>query len=878
MDTSIPRPRLARAFSLAAVIALLAMLLPSATGVALTAKTLASDPTSTPTVSALSSSYGSVLGGTTVTITGSYLSDTVSVWFGSTAATNVTVNSDTSVTAVSPPGTLNDTVDVTVITPSGTSATSSADQFTYIGFPSITFDAPNSGPFTGGTTVTLSGVNLIDVTAVMWGATPATSFTVNSSTSITAVSPPGTVNSVVPITVTTPAGTSLGVPQNYFYYVTNPPTTSTSASAASATYGAASVALSATVTPSSGVVNAGAVTFTIKNGSTTIGTVTSGTVTENAAVATFPLTGSINAGMYTIDAAYSGASGFGSSDNSQQPPPNLTIGQAPLVIAASSGSMTYGGTVPTITPGYSGFVLGGTEASLTTEPTCSTLATGASAVGAYASSCADAIDPNYSISYMAGTVTVNAAATTTVVISSLNPSTSGQSVTLTAAVTSTAPGSGVPTGTVTFNDGSATLGSGTLLAGTATYTTTSLANGSHSITAVYNSDGNYATSTSNIVTLVVNGATTLTVTGVTPGSVGRGATNFPITVSGTGFASGAKVTISGTGIAVNSTTFISSTSLKANITVSSSTSATSRNVTVTVGSTSATCTDCLGVNSAPAILGVSQGSMGQGARNQNVSIYGLNFESGTWTPSSVLFSNAGITVNSVTRNNVFVLTANISISPSGTLGAGNVTVINPDGGRATDSGAFTVTAALTVTSVSPASRGQGAIGQNIVITGTNFESGSWPTSSVALSGTGITVNSIQRTNSTHLAVNISISATASLGASSVTVTNPDDGVGSKANAFTVTARPTITSLSQTSGHRGSSNLSITVTGTGFVSGATVAFSGSGITVKSVTFSSSTKLTVVISLSSTAATGARNVTVTNPDAGTYTLPGGFTVLA
>jgi hypothetical protein len=63
-----------------------------------------------------------------------------------------------------------------------------------------------------------------------------------------------------------------------------------------------------------------------------------------------------------------------------------------------------------------------------------------------------------------------------------------------------------------------------------------------------------------------------------------------------------------------------------------------------------------------------------------------------------------------------------------------------------------------------------------------------------------------------------------------------------------------------------------------VSGATVAFSGSGITVKSVTFSSSTKLTVVISLSSTAATGARNVTVTNPDAGTYTLPGGFTVLA
>ena len=53
----------------------------------------------------------------------------------------------------------------------------------------------------------------------------------------------------------------------------------------------------------------------------------------------------------------------------------LTVTKATLVISASSGSMTYGGTVPAITPGYSGFVNGDTAASLTTQPVCTTAAT-----------------------------------------------------------------------------------------------------------------------------------------------------------------------------------------------------------------------------------------------------------------------------------------------------------------------------------------------------------------------------------------------------------------------------------------------------------------------------------------------------------------------
>ncbi len=95
--------------------------------------------------------------------------------------------------------------------------------------------------------------------------------------------------------------------------------------------------------------------------------------------------------------------------------------------------------------------------------------------------------------------TVNQDATSTSVTSSLNPSTVGQQVTFTATVTASKPGSGAPTGTVTFMDGSTLLGSGMLNDGVATYSTSSLSVGTHSITAVYSGDDNFKTSTSGVL-------------------------------------------------------------------------------------------------------------------------------------------------------------------------------------------------------------------------------------------------------------------------------------------------------------------------------------------------------------------------------------------
>ena len=85
---------------------------------------------------------------------------------------------------------------------------------------------------------------------------------------------------------------------------------------------------------------------------------------------------------------------------------------------------------------------------------------------------------------------VNLNSTTTTLISSVNPSASGQSVTFTATVADVAPGVGTPTGTVTFKDGATTIGTGTLSAGVTTFTTSTLAIGTHSITAVYGGDTN----------------------------------------------------------------------------------------------------------------------------------------------------------------------------------------------------------------------------------------------------------------------------------------------------------------------------------------------------------------------------------------------------
>ena len=115
-------------------------------------------------------------------------------------------------------------------------------------------------------------------------------------------------------------------------------------------------------------------------------------------------------------------------------------------------------------------------------------------------------DSNFAASTSAAlTETVSQAGTTTGLAASPNPASFGQAVTLTVTVTVGAPGAGTPTGTVTFLDGATALGTATLNGGaTAIFSTSSLAAGSHSVTASYSGDTNFTGSvTSSAITVTV---------------------------------------------------------------------------------------------------------------------------------------------------------------------------------------------------------------------------------------------------------------------------------------------------------------------------------------------------------------------------------------
>src|SRR5262249_55032883 len=149
-----------------------------------------------------------------------------------------------------------------------------------------------------------------------------------------------------------------------------------------------------------------------------------------------------------------------------------------------------------------------------------------------------------------------------------------------------------------------------------------------------------------------------------------------------------------------------------------------------------------------------------------------------------------------------------------------------DGGNGALTNGFTVTSAVAppnVTLLWPFTMGQGATNQTFSLTGSNFQNGI----NVAFSGTGVNINWIARQTSQQVWINVDIDGTAPLGPRDATITNPDGGSVTLSAPFSVTARPTITSISPNSKGRGTSASNITITGTNFVNGATVAFSGNG---------------------------------------------------
>ncbi|MBR1206216.1 Ig-like domain repeat protein [Bradyrhizobium sp. AUGA SZCCT0051] len=254
-----------------------------------------------PAVASISPTSGPAAGGTTVIISGGSFSTATAVRFGAVNATSFVVNSSERITAVAPAGT--GTVDVSVTNPSGTSSSSPVDKFTYTASaPTVTSISPAAGPTSGGTTVIITGTAFTAATAVTFGATPATGFTVNSSTQITATSPAGT--GTVDITVTTAVGTSATSAADRFTFAAATTTQTALISSQNPSSFGQSVTFTANVTASAGTPT-GTVTFS-DNGSP-IGTVTLAAGTASVAISTLKI------GSHTITASYAGSGAFNAS-------------------------------------------------------------------------------------------------------------------------------------------------------------------------------------------------------------------------------------------------------------------------------------------------------------------------------------------------------------------------------------------------------------------------------------------------------------------------------------------------------------------------------------------------------------------------------------
>jgi FtsP/CotA-like multicopper oxidase with cupredoxin domain len=286
--------------------------------------------------------------------------------------------------------------------------------------------------------------------------------------------------------------------------VTLRPTTVVVASSRNPSTPAASVTLTATVAPVTGAgTPAGVVQFTITNGASP-NTVTSANLVNGVASYT---TSSLSTMAHTVTATYNGSSSFQGSTSSaftqtvSKVSSTLTLSSAtnPAVWGQTGGVKATLNT--TLATGNVIFTVDGTaQAGIALVSGVATLNYSSLSVGTHSISASYAGDSSYNASSSASNLSqvINKASTTVSLSSSKNPAARGTVLTFTATVRVTAPGGGTAVGTVQFKVGTTNLGAAVTVngAGVATVTSSTLAVGANSITAVYSGNTNYNTSTS----------------------------------------------------------------------------------------------------------------------------------------------------------------------------------------------------------------------------------------------------------------------------------------------------------------------------------------------------------------------------------------------
>ena len=242
--------------------------------------------------------------------------------------------------------------------------------------------------------------------------------------------------------------------------------------------------------------------------------------------------------------------------------------------------------------------------------------------------------------------------------------------------------------------------------------------------------------------------------------------------------------------------------------------------------------------------------------------------------SRVSISGGGLTLSATTQVDPSHLSVRVTAGGAAALTARIVRVTPPTGPPVNCSACFTVTPKPTITRLTPAVVLAGTQGAVLQLTGTNFETGA----TVAMTGSGVAIDSVSGSGSS-LTVVVSIDSSAGSGLRRVKVTNPDGGTVMSSGLFRVTPLPSVGSISPRSLGPGAT-APLTIRGTGFTfpfTGGTVSL-GVGVTVQVASNGTGSLIPAVISVSSTATRGPRDVVVTNPDGGSTTCHGCFLVTA
>ena len=484
-----------------------------------------------PTVTGVSPAIGPTVGGASVVISGTNLLNALHVYFGAVPAV-ITQDTDTQITATSTTGASFTRVDITVVTAGGTSATSPLDQFTFVTEPTVQSLSATQGPIAGGTTVTITGTDLAGGnTVVNFGTNPGAILS-NTGTQIIVTSPAASTAGPVDVTVVTAGGpTPINRPADQFTY-TQFSATVTVASSLNASVFGQPVTFSATITPlAQGLPAPNGTANLVIDGSV----VQSAVPVSNGQVAFAPMSSLAVTPTtpYSVQVVYNGDINYANASNILLGGQGVDQADAPTILTPSAnpallgksitltavvqfGAQGPGSLLGTVTFLDGTAVLGMAAVQDSNGTFAATLTTSALVQGRQTLSATYNGNDDFSVSSSATLVEIVDNSQISLV-SSADPAQGSKAVTITATVSATVAGAGTPTGTVTILDGTTVLGTPKLSAGKATFTSSTLALGSHSITADYNGDTNFTSVASGVlsepVLTTVPVPTTTTLTG-----------------------------------------------------------------------------------------------------------------------------------------------------------------------------------------------------------------------------------------------------------------------------------------------------------------------------------------------------------------------------